>query len=174
MPFKWNAQRIQTLPQLPNQMVSKPTWSERISGSTVWYGSASTVCHDDDAAVDSCVLNLHVAPAASALTSGFPTAVQLLLWSRNAALLWHALCGGFKTKCNPRHLILLDPCAPNPYSLLLSFVFCLIFSSTLLFHKQALVTCPWVSFLPPKTSICWCFFTLPYITAHSLHVGFVI
>lgn len=35
MPFKWNAQRIQTLPQLPNQMVSKPTWSERIPGSTV-------------------------------------------------------------------------------------------------------------------------------------------
>uniref|UniRef100_A0A8C2K657 Cell division cycle and apoptosis regulator protein 1 n=1 Tax=Cyprinus carpio TaxID=7962 RepID=A0A8C2K657_CYPCA len=32
MPFKWNAQRIQTLPQLPNQTVSKPTWSERIPG----------------------------------------------------------------------------------------------------------------------------------------------
>lgn len=28
MPFKWNAQRIQTLPQLPNQTVSKSTRSQ--------------------------------------------------------------------------------------------------------------------------------------------------
>lgn len=128
MPFKWNAQRIQTLPQLPNQTVSGATWSEQIIHLTVWYGSASTVCHDDDdadAAVDSCVLNLHVAPAASALTSGFPTAVQLLHWRRNATLLWYTLGGGFKTKCNPRHL--------TPLRLILSF--CFLSSAWLLLHS---------------------------------------
>lgn len=104
MPFKWNAQRIQTLPQLPNQTVSKinlPNWSttqNRNNQHDNWFYNAFKGCHCGD--VDYCAFNLHIAPGGPALTSSFPTAVQLLLWRRSTTLHWHIHSGGFKTKCN--------------------------------------------------------------------------
>lgn len=104
MPFKWNAQRIQTLPQLPNQTVSKtnlPNWSSTKNLNNQqdkWFYIAFKGCHCH--AVDYCTFNLHIAPGGPALTSSFPTAVQLLLWCRSTTLQWHTHSGGFKIKCN--------------------------------------------------------------------------
>lgn len=102
MPFKWNAQRIQTLPQLPNQTVSKANLPNSTKN---WNNQRDNLlyiafyrCHCSD--VDCCAFNLHIAPGGTALTSSFPTAVQLLLRRRSTTLHWHTHSGGLQTKCN--------------------------------------------------------------------------
>lgn len=104
MPFKWNAQRIQTLPQLPNQSVwtfsvcslvlTKSTTHLQLYSFHVWsiflFHSFSLLCFHPSASA-----------ATSAFTSSFPTARRPLQWTRDAAaLLRHALHSRQQTKCN--------------------------------------------------------------------------